>query len=164
MPSASSLVVEVRQESGLSQRALAARAGCSRSTIARIESGDMDPTVTMLARIASATGCQLELRARPARRGPQPRLAGAAEGAGHIDDVDWTLLRALVDWLARHPDDTDGAIADPPPRTGDPRLDNLLAATAEKIADDAGRPRPRWTAAVPPLSQPWQPPGTPRMQ
>lgn len=159
---ASELVASVRRESGLSQRALADRVGCSRSTIARIESGDMDPTVTMLARITSAAGCRLEIRARPPTRGP--RLADTADRVHDIDGVDWTRLRALVDQLTRHPDDTDGAIADPPPRTGDARLDNLLAATAEQLADDAGRPRPRWTAAVPPLTHPWHPPGTPRMQ
>lgn len=164
MQSASELVTSVRMESGLSQRALAERVGCSRSTIARIETGDMDPTLTMLARITSAAGGRLEVRARRPGRGPRLASAGAGDGAGDIDHVDWTQLRALVDWLARHPDHTDGAIADPPPRTGDPRLDNLLAATAEKLADDAGRPRPRWTTTVPPLPRPWRPPGTPRQQ
>jgi transcriptional regulator with XRE-family HTH domain len=161
--SADELVTSVRRESGLSQRALAERVGCSRSTIARIESGDMDPTVTMLARITSAAGRQLEIRARPPVS-PGSRLADAADGVADIDRVDWTRLRALVDRLTRHPGDTDGAIADPPARTGDPRLDNLLAATAEQLADDAGRPRPRWTTAVAPLPRPWHPPGTPRMQ
>jgi len=164
MQPASELVASVRKESGLSQRALAERVGCSRSTVARIESGDMDPTLTMLARITSAAGGQLEVRARRPGRGPRLASAGVGSGVGSVDHVDWTALRALVDWLTRYPDHTDAAIADPPTRSGDPRLDNLLAATAEKLADDAGRPRPRWPAAVAPLPHPWRPSGTPRQQ
>lgn len=159
---ASELVAAIRAGSGLSQRALAERVGCSRSTIARIEAGRMDPTLTMLSRIASAAGCRLEISA--GRPGSGPRLAAVAEAAHHIDDLDWRDLRSLVDWLALHPGDTDAAIADAPRRTGDPVVDNLLAATAEKLADDAGRPRPRWTTAVAPLPRRWRPPGTPRMQ
>jgi transcriptional regulator with XRE-family HTH domain len=162
MQDASELVATVRADSGLSQRALAERVGCSRSTIARIEAGEMDPTVTMLARITSAAGCRLDIQAR--RPGTGPRLATVSGPDDDIDTVDWTQLRGLVDWLDWHADDIDDAIADAPRRTGDPRLDNLLAATAEKVADDAGRPRPRWARAVPPLPRPWTPPGTPRMQ
>lgn len=40
-------------------------------------------------------------------------------------------------------------------------LDALLAGIAEELADDAGLERPRWTASVPPLQEPWFPP--PRM-
>ncbi|MBK5223916.1 MAG: hypothetical protein JJE52_13805 [Acidimicrobiia bacterium] len=50
----------------------------------------------------------------------------------------------------------------PPPCTGTP-LDSMLAGIAEKLADDAGLPRPRWTEAVPALAEPWVRPGTPRM-
>ena len=162
MQQAGELVIAVRAESGLSQRALAEQVGCSRSTIARIETGEMDPTVTMLGRITAAAGCRLEIKARRFGRGP--RLAQVAEVDSDIDTLDWTRLRGLVDWLVRHPEGTDDAVADAPRRTGDSRLDNLLAATAEKVADDAGRPRPRWTASVPSLPRPWSPPGTPRMQ
>lgn len=158
----SDLVAWLRAESGLSQRELSARAGCTRSTIVRIESGEMDPTVTMLARIAAAAGCRLSIEVSVPDDGP--RLATAAVLAGGMDAVDWTRLRGILDWLRLHPDEADQAISDPPRRTDDPAVDNLLAAIAEKIADDAECARPRWAARVPPLSKPWSPPGTPRMQ
>ena len=162
MNEATELVATVRRESGLSQRALADRVGCSRSTITRIEAGEMDPTVTMLARIVSAAGQRLVLEST--RPGSTPRLADVAKDVDHIDAIDWTRLRGIVDWLRLHPDDLDEAIGDPPQRTGDLAADNLLAATAEKIADDAGHDRPRWTRSIPVLATPWSPPGTPRMQ
>lgn len=162
MMSASELVRWLREESGLSQRAIARRAGCSRSTILRIEAGEMDPTVTMLARIAAAAGRRLAIDVPAPVDGP--RLADVAERADHIETVDWTRLRGIVDWLHEHPDHVDRVVNDPPARSPDPALDNLLAGIAEKAADDAGRRRPLWTSAVPPLAAPWHPPGTPRMQ
>jgi transcriptional regulator with XRE-family HTH domain len=162
MEQASDLVARVRAESGLSQRALADRAGCTRSTIVRIETGEMDPTLTMLARIASAAGRQLVVETALPDDGP--RLATVARSANDIDELDWTRLRGIVDWVGLHPSRAAESIADPPPRTGDPRIDNLLAAVAEKIADDNGRLRPKWTQSLPGLPAPWSPPGTPRMQ
>lgn len=75
----------------------------------------------------------------------------------------WTRLRATVDYLLEHPGELEAGIADPPPRSGSARLDNLLAAVAEKLADDAGVTRPRWCATVPVLDEPWRSSGTPRM-
>lgn len=46
---------------GLSQRELAAKAHTSQSAIARIESGDVNPTVATLSRLLSALGCTLTL-------------------------------------------------------------------------------------------------------
>lgn len=162
MRQASELVARPRADSGLSQRALASRAGCSRSTILRIEAGEMDPTVTMLARIAAAAGRRLAIDTT--RLSDGPRLAELAESADDIDAIDWTYLRGIIDWLS--PTSRSGGRSNrrSARRSGDERIDNLLAATAEKIADDLGCPRPRWTATVPALSEPWRPPGTPRMQ
>ena len=64
METPAQLVAELRITAGLSQRALASRAGCTRSTIVRIEKGEMDPTITMLARIATATGHRLDIRTK----------------------------------------------------------------------------------------------------
>jgi hypothetical protein len=43
-------------------------------------------------------------------------------------------------------------------------MDNILTALAETICDDAGILRPPWTAKVQPLTQAWEPPGTPGMR
>ena len=62
-----------------------------------------------------------------------------------------------------HPDAIASAIATPPPRSGTTRLDSLLAGVAEKLADDARLARPAWTKNIPALTEPWEPPGTPRI-
>jgi hypothetical protein len=46
--------------------------------------------------------------------------------------------------------------------SGSALIDNLLAATAEKLADDAQIRRPAWTERLPPLYTPWTAPTTPR--
>ena len=49
-----------RRRAGLSQRKLAGRAGVPQSTVARIESGTVDPAVSTLDRLLRACGEQLE--------------------------------------------------------------------------------------------------------
>ena len=67
----SEIVREVRRESQLSVRALAAAAGVAASTVHRIERGDINPTVEMLDRIAAAGG--MDLRAAATHRPPAQR-------------------------------------------------------------------------------------------
>jgi transcriptional regulator with XRE-family HTH domain len=163
MGSAAALVREARAKAGLSCRALAKRAGVTASTISRIEEGLMDPTFTMLTRVLGAAGQVLRSTCDDLEATPSLARLGDAWKAGREGaKVDWTRLRGFLDWLSLHPEQTEAAIATPPARTGTP-LDVLLAGMAEKLADDAGIPRPRWSAAVPALEQPWEPPGTPRM-
>lgn len=61
----SSLLRQARQRSGLSQRELARAADVPRSTIARIESGQMQPTVPMLQKILIAAGWEMRIRLEP---------------------------------------------------------------------------------------------------
>jgi transcriptional regulator with XRE-family HTH domain len=157
------LVKEARRKAGLSCRALAERAGVTASSISRIEDGQMDPTYTMLVRVLGAAG--QELQATCFDLGDTPslaRLVDAWRPGPTRPTFDWTRLRGFLDWVRLHPEHIEAAIATPPARTGTP-LDVLLAGMAEKLADDAGVARPRWAAAVPVLSEPWEPPGTPRM-
>lgn len=62
---AASFVRELRARHGLSQSALAYRAGTTQQAISRIEHGRVSPTVEMLARVAAAAGEELVLAARP---------------------------------------------------------------------------------------------------
>lgn len=57
-----------------------------------------------------------------------------------------------------NPDLVPEAIYLPPWPTGEPVIDALPAAVAEKLADDAGLPRPSWTEQTPPLAEPYLPP------
>ncbi len=60
-----SLILQARLRAKLSQRALAARAGTSQSTIAAYERGTKDPTYQTLSRILRAAGFDLRLRLTP---------------------------------------------------------------------------------------------------
>lgn len=55
------MVVELREQHGLSQQMLAEKAGVPKSTIVRIENAQVNTTVEMLSRIAQAAGKELEM-------------------------------------------------------------------------------------------------------
>lgn len=62
---AARLVKDVRARSGLSQRALAERAGTSQSVVARIELRQTSPTTDTLNRLLAAADAELTLRLHP---------------------------------------------------------------------------------------------------
>jgi ribosome-binding protein aMBF1 (putative translation factor) len=57
-------LMELREDMGWSQRELAERSGKPQSTIARIENGNMNATVKLLAEIGDAVGCRLTISYR----------------------------------------------------------------------------------------------------
>jgi transcriptional regulator with XRE-family HTH domain len=59
--SAAPIVRFVREHAGLSQRALAERAETTQAVVARIESGDTNPSVESLRRLVEAAGYELRL-------------------------------------------------------------------------------------------------------
>jgi transcriptional regulator with XRE-family HTH domain len=62
---AGELVRGLRERHGLSQAALAYRAGTTQQAISRIEQGKVSPTVDTLEHLAGACGEELVLEARP---------------------------------------------------------------------------------------------------
>lgn len=158
---AGSLVGTARGSAGVTVRELAALAGVAGSTITRIQAGVVDPTVHTLARVLAAAGYELRLSAArsDARRVPQlTDLVGAwTRRAGEVR-LDWPRWRGLLDSLALHPELVPEAIYQSPPPAGDRVVDTLLAAIAEKLADDAALPRPSWTRTIPALDVPYRPP------
>jgi transcriptional regulator with XRE-family HTH domain len=56
---------QAREDAGISQRRLAAEAGVSQSHLSDIESGDVEASVTVLARIVRVLGGRLRLRIEP---------------------------------------------------------------------------------------------------
>jgi len=193
MHSPSSLLREARARAGLSTRELARRSGLSASTISRIETGAIDPTMTTLQRLMDAAGMELVILGRRPRAAsaPHPHQSSAAAtpdpaaSSGSLDDggdvmladlhdawqttsvgprPDWTRLRAFLDYLGRHPQLVPSAIASPPRRTKSPMMNALLAGIADKLAADHGLPRPSWTRAAGALKRTWYTPGTPRMR
>ena len=77
MPSAAALLRQARTRAGLSQRALARRAGTAQSVIARIEQGITSPTWDTLERLLEAA--DFEVRAQV-----EPRVV---VGSHMLDDV-----------------------------------------------------------------------------
>ena len=156
MGTAGTILAGARGRAGLSQRALARRAGVPASTVARIERGEMDSTIGMLQRLTGAAGSSLTIDHAPAI----PTIAAAA-ASGEVEP-NWTMFKATTDWVRTHPADAEIAIS-AAPDVDNARVANLAAAAAEMIASWAGLRAPKWTAAVEPLSEPWEHPGTPRM-
>ena len=154
------LLESAKNSAGLSIRQLAHRADVAGSTITRIQAGAVDPSIETVERILEAAGFEVHLVA--IRRGtPQRPQLGTLASAwtrkkGRLR-LDWPKWRALFDDLALHPELTPEAIYEAPPPAGEPIVDTLLAAAAEKLADDASLPRPAWTVSIPPLAEPYQP-------
>ncbi len=115
----------------------------------------------MLARLIAATGRHLSVSVSRPHGFAIDLLTEAYKPDAMGHKVDWTRLRGFLDQLAAHPELAAEAIETPPSRSGDAAFDALLAGIAEKVADDAGIPRPRWTKSVPPSPTPWNAPGTP---
>jgi transcriptional regulator with XRE-family HTH domain len=59
------LVREARRRAGLTQRQLAARAGVSQPTIARIEGGEVNPSLERIVELVRAAGFDLDIRVVP---------------------------------------------------------------------------------------------------
>src|SRR5438067_12831389 len=106
------IAAEARSASGLSIRELGRLAGVSFTTVARIQSGDIDPTVETLRKIVAATGRDLRITTEPSksRRAALAALADAVTSSSGGERPDWTRLRALLDHLARDPDQVAAAI------------------------------------------------------
>lgn len=155
------VITRAKGSSGVSVRGLASSAGVAGSTITRIQGGFVDPTLNTVKQILEGAGYELELAV--VRRGSPrlPRLgdlnAAWSERSGRLR-IDWPRWRAFLDHLALHPERAPEAIYIPPTPSGSPIVDALLAGVAEKIADDAGLPRPSWTTAVRGLEEPYLPP------
>jgi predicted nucleotidyltransferase/DNA-binding XRE family transcriptional regulator len=67
------LLRKLRKGGGLTQQALARRAGTSQSAVARYETGVASPSVNTFERLVRATGAELEFSTRPA---PAADLSG----------------------------------------------------------------------------------------
>ncbi|MCL2343802.1 MAG: helix-turn-helix domain-containing protein [Firmicutes bacterium] len=57
-------LIDARNEQGLTQEALAARTGIQRSNISRLESGNYNPSLEFLSRIAQGLGRELHVEFR----------------------------------------------------------------------------------------------------
>jgi transcriptional regulator with XRE-family HTH domain len=154
---ASELVRDLRRRAGWSQRALAAKAGVPQPTIAEIEAGRREPSLSLLGRLAEATGHVVTLVLQPlhprsavatANR-VRDRLSGPA-GEGWSPELRQDgALRAVIDFknaLGSAPaEDFAGLVEAPPGPTGETRWDAFIAAVVEDESATRDVPPPYWT-------------------
>ncbi len=69
-------LIRYRSQNGLSQRALAGRLGVSQPRVVELESGEKNPTLDTLVKIAAATGIEIAIDITPI--GATPKLVGKA--------------------------------------------------------------------------------------
>jgi len=163
MTNAAALLRDVRERSGLSARALATKAQVPPSTVSRIETGRVDPTIGMLERLLDAAGSGLLVSFDEGPTGPA--IAELTDSWMTDEDrPDWTRLRAFLDYLGCNPDCIERSLVRKPAQSGSKVLDAMLAGIAEKIADDHNLRRPTWVNRVPKLENEWLPFGTERMR
>ena len=55
-------IIKLRLEQGLSQKALADRIGTKQSAISRLESGDYNPSIEFLSKVAHALGKEIHIK------------------------------------------------------------------------------------------------------
>jgi transcriptional regulator with XRE-family HTH domain len=141
-----SLVLRLREASGLTQAALAERAGTSRSRLSAYENGRTYPELDTLERIAAAADHEVALR---------PRGSGVvAERVGEIrralvdGDSFWALrlVAELADWIRLGQVSVKALEADPG-LTGDRHWDALVGGVVEMVCTEKGHPTPAWASA-----------------
>jgi ribosome-binding protein aMBF1 (putative translation factor) len=75
-------VVRFRTDRGLSQRGLASLLGMTQPQLARLERGDVNPSMDTLVRVAGGLGIELTIHVTPANR--KPRLVTKRALADHM--------------------------------------------------------------------------------
>jgi transcriptional regulator with XRE-family HTH domain len=143
---AAAVLRQAREQSGLTQKDLAALAGTTQSAIAAYEAGDREPTVPVLSRIIHASGGVLTLSLGSDTS--HYRLADVARDISRsLPGDDTVALRYVFEFLRGLSDDGQPVsllVATAPDPTGDERFDALLAAIAEDACVREGKTPPPW--------------------
>lgn len=144
----SAVVTEARRRAGLTQQALAVRAGTTQSTIAAYEAGAKEPSAKTMTRIANAAGFEVSWALAPrssltartvnevadllAERGQKEAFRLVAELASRLDRLS---AQEFIEVTRADP----GSI-------GERKWDALLAGVVERAAHRHGVRVPSWTA------------------
>jgi hypothetical protein len=118
----------------------------------------------MALRVVEAVGLSLETVSAPATRAPTRRLTAGSIARAirlELEDGDTTFAlrligQAVAELRSLHDAAELASFLAPPPSTGDPRWDALLAAVVARECRLRDLPRPMWTR-VPPLPSFWFP-------
>ena len=143
-----------RRQLGLSQRALARRAGLAFRTVQLLEAGGHDARWSTLKKLAAALDVDKPEALLPPAEAPAPSAAETAVRMRAEGGDAWKLwLFEFVDAFRRSP--TAETAARPPDPGLEPRLLALLASTVETLCAENGLSAPWWCAGVPVLADPW---------
>jgi len=154
---ASAILRQLRRDGGMTQRDLAAKAGVPQSTIAEVEAGKREPSLTLLSRIAESAGRSIAMGLAPLARHSavgtaitiKDRMYGDAGEGLALDIREDGALRAVIDLKdALRPsshEEFDALTCQAPGLVGDTRWDALLAAIVEDEAARKAISPPRWT-------------------
>jgi transcriptional regulator with XRE-family HTH domain len=141
----------------MTQRDLAAKAGVPQSTIAEVETGRREPSLTLLSKIAESAGQSIAIELTPLGRHSavatantiRDRLHGVAGEGLSVDIREDGALRAVIDLrdaLRRSSrEGFDALTGQAPGLIGDTRWDAFLAAIVEDEAARKAISPPRWT-------------------
>lgn len=156
--SASSIVLRnLRHRKQLTQRALAERSGVPQPTIAEIEAGRREPTMSLLSRIAESVGETLQVRTVPLPRFSAvatanqiaERLTVSSDQVASPASRKDSALRSLLDLrdaLRRCNEEEFLQLTEQPPSlVGDTRWDALIAGVVEDESTRRNVSPPRWT-------------------
>lgn len=145
MTQSSTLLRQARSLHHQTQRAVALRAGIAQPTIAAIESGRRDTTVSTIARLLEAAGCQLAVL--PTRSQSVAAAAAAinqAICAAHEAHAFRHVIQLADDLERAEPAVAVALCVQPPAPTGSDRYDALLAALVEHRLRGRRLPVPAW--------------------
>jgi len=153
------LVREARRGGGLTQRALAERAGIAQSALAAIESSAHDTRAASLDRLAGAVGYRLFLlpTVRSSAASWADYIYEELRSTRHSEGVAFRALIGLSDDLEAVPGPLRVALCvAAPPLCGDARFDAAIAAIVDYHLTKDLLPLPEWvreSSRV--LSEPW---------
>jgi transcriptional regulator with XRE-family HTH domain len=144
------LIRGARRQSGLTQRALAERAGTRQPTISAYETGHKIPSAATLERLVQATGGHLTVvpdHTLPFTAVSVARRVGECvtqEPPQRNEALRWVV--ELIDEFRRtDPANRPAMVAQEPEPTGSRKWDALLAACVEWLCAAAGVAIPAWT-------------------
>jgi transcriptional regulator with XRE-family HTH domain len=145
-----SLIREARWAAGITQLAVAERAGTAQPAVAAYESGARTPSLATLERLLGACEHDVEILARPRTRRGAASLAELSQTikqdlqGDHEQDALRLLFGFADDFRGSSRPGAIDLIAREPATTGDTRFDAALAGVAELFAAERGIAAPAW--------------------
>lgn len=151
------LLYKLRRGKGVSQRAMASLAGVSFRTIQLIESGEHDPKISTLQKIAASLGYPSEIITQAlAGVFAQPADSVAMVSERMIEEGEGSWKVWLFNFVDAFRARKDAAyVTAPPSQNLSKRLRALMASVVETLCEELDVAAPGWCAAVPPLKEPW---------